>query len=73
MLAGARSLVAAIAPVRDDAAEAFTRVFYETMTGGKSVLDAHGAAVSATRDLFPHPADWASFVVFGDGASKGPI
>jgi CHAT domain-containing protein len=64
--AGARSLLSALGPVRDDAAAAFTDAFYESLVAGATAGDAHRAAAARTRERYPHPAHWASLVLHGD-------
>ncbi|MEL7059101.1 MAG: CHAT domain-containing protein [Acidobacteriota bacterium] len=65
--AGARSVVASVAPVPDRATAALFDRFYAELADGASVAGALTQA-QRTRDEGAPPADWAHFVVVGDGA-----
>lgn len=64
LYAGARSVVASLWPVSDDATAVLMARFYEnlkTMEKAEALRD----AMSATRDRYPHPVYWSAFHMTG--------
>jgi CHAT domain-containing protein len=72
LLAGARALLSALGPVRDDAAAFFMDAFYGALGQGVPVAEAHRQAILAAREEFDHPALWGLFVLDGDGSARLP-
>ena len=66
LLAGARTIIGTLWPVRSRPAELFFTRLYEFLAAGTSVLDAFRSAQLATRAVFPEPRDWAPFYFAGN-------
>ncbi|MEM6990197.1 MAG: CHAT domain-containing protein [Myxococcota bacterium] len=69
-LAGARTVVAGLWPVRDVEAAAFFAEFYRALDRGESVDAAVATAQTSRRHAGAPPSAWAGFVVYGDGALR---
>ncbi len=63
LVAGAKSVMAALWPVSDEATALFMDSFYAHRSRGIAI--AHSIAMDLTRAEFPHMADWAAFALFG--------
>ncbi len=66
MAGGVRTVVGAVSPVRDDVARIFSTALYQGLTEQWAPGEAWRAAVEAVRNVFPSPAFWGSFQIFGD-------
>jgi CHAT domain-containing protein len=66
-LAGARTVVASLWPLRDDDAVALFASFYRHLDGGASVADALASAKRERLASGAPAAAWAGVVVLGDG------
>ncbi|MDX1501351.1 MAG: CHAT domain-containing protein [Thermoanaerobaculia bacterium] len=66
-VAGARTVVASLWPLRDDDALALLTEFYRGLRRGESVAAALAGAQAARRDEGAPAAAWAGLVVLGDG------
>jgi tetratricopeptide (TPR) repeat protein len=64
--AGARALVLSLWPVEDSATAGLMQRFYGALRRRGRVPEALREAGLATRDVRPHPWEWAGFVVTGD-------
>lgn len=66
LLAGARSIIGALWPVRSDVAEFFFTKLYTSLAQDASRLEAFRAAQQATRATFLEYRHWAPFYFAGD-------
>ena len=76
-VAGARSIVGSLWPVRDDEAAIFFDAFYRHLARGLSVSAAAAGARRERMAAGDPPAAWAGIVVTGDGSytpfpARGP-
>jgi CHAT domain-containing protein len=71
-LAGARTVVAGLWPVRDDEAAALFAIFYRELNEGRTVGDALARAQAERRAAGAPSSAWAGFVVYGDGSMRLP-
>lgn len=62
-LAGVQTVVMSLWKVRDDVTALLMTHFYEHLVEGKTPHEAMREAQKEVRKDFPHPRDWASFVV----------
>lgn len=67
LLAGARSVIASLWPLRDDEAELLVDEFSRQLADGRSLTAALTAARTARIDAGAPPAAWAGLVIIGDG------
>ncbi len=63
---GVRSVVGAIAPVRDEVAYDFDLEFFRRLTEAGDPGEAYRLAVAALRRGDSHPATWGNFHLYGD-------
>jgi CHAT domain-containing protein/tetratricopeptide (TPR) repeat protein len=68
--AGVRSLVASLWPVSDASAARFMEAFHLGLARGDAPSVALREAASTVRAHFPHPHDWAPFVLIGTGSAS---
>jgi CHAT domain-containing protein/tetratricopeptide (TPR) repeat protein len=68
--AGVRNLVASLWPVSDASAARFMEAFHLGLARGDAPSVALREAATAVRALFPHPHDWAPFVLIGTGSAS---
>ncbi|HEV2529850.1 MAG TPA: CHAT domain-containing protein [Thermomicrobiales bacterium] len=61
--AGAGGLVTSLWQTHDEASAVLIQSFYDAWLGGADPVSALRSAQSHTREIFPHPACWAPFVV----------
>ncbi len=66
MYAGARSVIASLWTVDDEATSLLMQAFYTKLKQGMTKARALQAAQSETRKKYPHPYYWAGFVLTGD-------
>jgi CHAT domain-containing protein len=72
--AGARSVLASLWPVNDQASVVFMREFYSRLRGGSSASEAlSGAKRKMLRSKWKHPFFWASFMLQGDPLATGTV
>jgi hypothetical protein len=71
--AGARSVVATSWPIRDQAAVAFVRSFYDALARGLPVADALRAAKLDALGGRAGPGEWAVFTAVGDPLVRVPL
>lgn len=69
--AGASYVIASLWTVDDKATSVLMKSFYGHLKQGMSKAAALQAAQAATRQKYPHPYYWASFVLTGDPDEKG--
>jgi CHAT domain-containing protein len=69
LAAGATALVASRWEVADATAHAWMRVFYRELRRAPDWAVARAAR--SIRDEFPHPADWAAFLLVKRGSNGG--
>lgn len=69
-IAGARTVVASLWKVPDEATRALMEAFYKYLIGGTPRSEALRKAKVDTRATHPHPMNWAGFICLGDG---GPL
>ena len=62
-LSGAHTIVSAFWAIRDEAAQSFSRQFYQLYDGTNAPAATHGAAATI-RATFPHPYFWGGFGTF---------
>jgi len=70
--AGARAAVASLWEVEDAATAEFMRQFYHHLSQGEGKAEALRAAklrLLGSGSRLAHPAHWAAFVLYGDGAA----
>lgn len=65
-LAGARTIMGTLWPVRSAPAELFFTRLYESLAAGTGLLDAFRSAQLATRAVFPDQRDWAACYFAGN-------
>jgi CHAT domain-containing protein len=65
LLAGARSVVASLWSVDDRSTDDLMKRFYTHLRKGLGKAEALRRAQRETRARFPHPYDWAAFVLMG--------
>jgi len=65
LYAGCRSVLVELWKVRNEPSERFFAEFYSEWLGGKTKQLAMAAAQQDLREAFPHPFDWAPFVLTG--------
>jgi CHAT domain-containing protein len=64
--AGAKSVIASLWALQDDAALIFAKNFYASWTADqKSIAEAYREAMLATKDAYPNVFSWAPFILFG--------
>jgi tetratricopeptide (TPR) repeat protein len=63
---GVRTVVGAVAPVRDEIASAFDLAFYRSMAEFADPGRAFSNGLEAVRALDPRPAAWGNFHLYGD-------
>lgn len=68
LVSGATAVLATLWDVSDEATSFFMSAFYATLPNGP--FPAYELAIAATRDRYPHPADWAPFALFGKPLRK---
>ena len=75
LAAGVPTVLASLWPVDDDATAFFMSRFYEALADDVPVGVAHARAQAACRNdpIFSAPADWAGFVLIGDGNRQVPL
>jgi CHAT domain-containing protein len=67
LYAGARTLLLTLWDVHDRSTAEFMRCFYQQLGAkGKSKSEALREAMLETRNRYPHPHDWAPFVLVGN-------
>ena len=68
LFAGARSVVATLWAISDEATLEFMKSFYQHLRGGESASSALHRAMKCLRDShkFSAPKYWAPFVLIGD-------
>ena len=68
LFAGARSVVASLWAIDDEATMEFMKIFYQHLRGGESTSTALQRAMKCLRDSdnFSAPKHWAPFVLIGD-------
>ena len=64
--AGAPSLVVSLWQVRDDSTAFLMQSFYENIEIYQDKAKALQKAMIETMELYPHPSEWAAFVVIGN-------
>lgn len=69
---GVRTVIGAIAPVRDDVACAFDLELFTRLTESGDPGNAFRGALDAVRRSDPHPATWGNFHFYGDQRSWRP-
>jgi CHAT domain-containing protein/tetratricopeptide (TPR) repeat protein len=69
--AGASYVIASLWTVDDEATSVLMKSFYGHLKQGMSKAAALQAAQAATREKYPHPYYWASFVLTGDPDENG--
>ena len=62
---GCRSVLLELWKIRPEPSSKFFELFYSEWRSGKSKLRALATARDAVREEFPHPLDWAPFVLAG--------
>jgi CHAT domain-containing protein len=65
LYAGCRSVLLELWKIRPEPAAMFFELFYSDWEGGKTKQQALSAAQRALREEFPHPLDWAPFILAG--------
>jgi CHAT domain-containing protein len=65
LYAGCRSVLLELWKIRPEPAARFFELFYAEWLGGKTKQQALSAAQRALRVEFPHPLDWAPFILAG--------
>jgi CHAT domain-containing protein/tetratricopeptide (TPR) repeat protein len=68
--AGAPTVIASLWTVDDESTGYLMKSFYTHLKQGRGKAEALQAAQSDTRKKYPHPHDWASFVLTGDPGSS---
>jgi len=68
LVAGARCLLTSLWKVPDDPTAALMTEFHRRLRAGNSKTEALRRARQKVRAEYPHPADWAAFVLVGDPA-----
>ncbi|MGD1936558.1 MAG: CHAT domain-containing protein [Cyanophyceae cyanobacterium] len=63
--AGSSSVVASLWKVPDDSTALLMETFYKELGTGKGKAEALRAAIRTTRAQYPHPRNWAAFVLMG--------
>ena len=63
--AGAQSLILSLWDVHDKSTAEYMSVFYRLLREGKSKAAALRAAMLALRSSYPHPYQWAPFILVG--------
>ncbi|MEM6500507.1 MAG: tetratricopeptide repeat protein [Cyanobacteria bacterium P01_C01_bin.89] len=63
--AGSSTVIATLWKVPDDATALLMTTFYQELAAGKGKAEALQAAVIATKAQYPHPRNWAAFVLIG--------
>jgi CHAT domain-containing protein len=63
--AGAQTLMLSLWDVHDASTADFMTSFYRALRGGASKPVAMQAAMQETRKLYPHPYQWAPFILVG--------
>ena len=63
--AGAQSLVLSLWDVHDRSTAEYMRVFYGFLQQGKSKAEALREAMLKLRASYPHPYQWAPFILIG--------
>lgn len=71
-VAGARTVVAGLWPVRDDEASQLFQLFYQHLDAGVPVSEALAKAQAELRDHGAPASAWAGFIVIGDGEFRLP-
>ena len=73
LFAGARSVVASLWAIDDEATMEFMKSFYQDLRGGENTSTALQRAMKCLRDSdnFPAPKYWAPFVLIGDDVTIG--
>jgi CHAT domain-containing protein len=70
LVAGVRTLMAALWEIDDEATLQFMQIFYERAKAGESVVSSMQAAMQNLRERHPHPFFWAPFMVAGEPHSR---
>ncbi|HLH29921.1 MAG TPA: CHAT domain-containing protein, partial [Terriglobia bacterium] len=65
LYAGCRSVLMELWKIRPEPSQRFFDLFYSEWQAGKSKHDALSAAQVRLRQEFPHPLDWAPFILAG--------
>jgi len=68
--AGAQSLLVSLWDVHDQSTADFMTQFYRRLQGGEAKAEAMRAAMLAVREAYPHPYQWAPFVLMGKYANQ---
>jgi len=63
--AGAQSLVLSLWDVHDKSTAEYMRAFYDFLQQGKSKAEALQKAMLELRTRYPHPYQWAPFILIG--------
>ena len=67
--AGAETVVTSLWSVNDQATEQLMAAFYRELAKGATRAAAMRTAARATREHYPHPYYWASFIITGSGSA----
>ncbi|MFN7939636.1 MAG: CHAT domain-containing protein [Bryobacteraceae bacterium] len=70
LVAGVRTLVAALWEIDDEATLQFMQMFYQRAQAGQTVGSSMQAAMQELRAEHPHPFFWAPFVIAGEPTSR---
>jgi len=68
--AGAQSLLLSLWDVHDQSTADFMTQFYRRLQAGEAKAEAMRAAMMAVREVYPHPYQWAPFVLMGKYANQ---
>lgn len=63
--AGAQSLVLSLWDVHDKSTAEFMKTFYQRLQKGQTKAEALQAAMIGLRSIYPHPYQWAPFILVG--------
>ncbi len=63
--AGSSSVVASLWKVPDNSTALLMETFYKELAAGQGKAEALRAAIRTTRAQYPHPRNWAAFVLMG--------
>ena len=64
--AGGSSVIATLWKVPDEPTAVLMENFYQSLAAGQGKAEALRTAIQATRSQYPHPRNWAAFVLMGD-------
>jgi CHAT domain-containing protein len=67
--AGAQSLLLSLWDVHDQSTAEFMKAFYSAIQAGENKASAAKAAMLTVREQYPHPYQWAPFVLMGKYAN----